>query len=158
MTVTLAERFSSPDSAVAIASARSGSLGWGGKPPRPVMINSLFSRAKLSSLAEQSCAISLELSTTVGGKLTNPLVGLVSSVLICTVPLIPNSELAVISLSGVNLVRDSIPKMPCAAISILPPRPSKALAVISLFSKATRVLVSIVMLPPVLLPPAVALI
>jgi hypothetical protein len=74
-----------------------------------------------------------------------------SALLILTIPALPDSELAVISLKGVLSSRGSIPTIPSAFMSILPPVPDEtALAVISLSSEGAarinRVLMSI--LPP----------
>ena len=54
-----------------------------------------------------------------------------------TVPLIPASELAVISLNSVSFERNFKPKMPRELIEIVPPLPWVALAVMSLFSFGT---------------------
>lgn len=88
---------------------------------------------------------------------TNPRLASTSGVVSFTVPLksSPKSEVAVMSLSGVRASRNAVPKMPWAAIVTCPPLPWMALAVISLFSKATRVSVLMEMLPPSVFPASV---
>ena len=67
-----------------------------------------------------------------------------------TVPLTPNSELAVMSLFSVGLFCWTIPKSPSDLMSTLPPLPVKALALIWLFSLGTATinLELILILPP----------
>ena len=58
------------------------------------------------------------------------------------------------SLFSVWRGRNSVPNMPNAVISIRPPKASSALADMSLFSRATKLSVLIVILPPVAVPVA----
>ena len=61
----------------------------------------------------------------------------------------PRLEVEVMSLSGVRRSRNSKPKMPLALISTRPPSPWSALAMMSLSPRPTKVSVSMVILPPV---------
>ena len=110
------------------------SLGLSGNPPFPVTVKELFA---LLPPAGQVCATNPEASTNSAGKVVNPRLGSTSRVLICTVPFTPKSELAVMSLFEVGRDRNWVPKIPEVMMLIFPPRPLKALAVISLFSAGT---------------------
>ena len=70
----------------------------------------------------------------------------------------PNSDVAVISLNGVNCDRSSSPTIKSELITIFPPSPPMALAVISLFKIPRMVSELIVMFPPSPEPPALAVI
>lgn len=78
------------------ASLLRASLGWGGKPPRPVT-----TKALLSPSSHGFWAIRVLGSTTLVGKVANPRVGSTPGVLMTTVPLKEESApVAVMSLSG----------------------------------------------------------
>ena len=133
-----------------MASESKGSVGNGGIPPLPLTVKPLTFPVRRSIL--QAWATVCSDSTRFLGKSRSVWRVLTSGVLIEILPSKPKSELASISLVKGFCALSSILKSAWAFILIFPPRPSLALAMISLppfwLGKAIINSASILILPP----------
>ena len=128
--VTIGGRVSASFPSTPMVSLVKGSCGPRGKPPRPIIVKELSSP---SGSRRHAWAIASSASTGLSDGSTLPCSASTSGMLNITSPELPKVELTVISLPPVCSSRSAIPKIASAVISILPPSPRFALAVISLF-------------------------